>query len=262
MFSIGGRGSLAEGLRGKAATQRFLPRPPAACGDRPAPGRRCTRAKTGGAVAPQTPGDFARLRPLPPARRPGAWAGSAWAASRCPSARSRRSRAAAPGVSAAIAAAIRSAWASISASAAAEHPQRGHLAERPRLRRETAPAWPPAPPASVCPRGGSAPADSCGSPRIHRALPRMMPPCGPPIILSALHVTRSAPAATDSGSVGSFWKPNREKSIKRPAPTSSITDNPAIWPSPHQFLQRHLGGEALDLVVARMHAEDGGGVRR
>ena len=48
---------------------------------------------------------------------------------------------------------------------------------------------------------------------IHRALPRMIPPCGPPIILSALQVIRSAPAATDSASVGSGWKPNREKSM-------------------------------------------------
>ena len=65
---------------------------------------------------------------------------------------------------------------------------------------------------------------------IQRPLPSMIPAWGPPISLSALQVIRSAPAATDSASVGSFSKPNREKSISGPAPTSSMTVRPRARP--------------------------------
>ena len=64
----------------------------------------------------------------------------------------------------------------------------------------------------------------------------------------------------ESCSVGSVWKPNRERSSSAPAPTSSISDQPARVGDAHQVRQRHLGREPGDPVVARMDAQDGGRV--
>ena len=49
---------------------------------------------------------------------------------------------------------------------------------------------------------------------------------------------------------------------QRPGPDVVDHDQSVGVADPHQFGQRHFGGEAENLVVARMHAEDGGRVRR
>ena len=93
---------------------------------------------------------------------------------------------------------------------------------------------------------------------IQRSLPSRMPAWGPPISLSPLQVITSAPAATDSASVGSFSKPNWEKSMSGPAPTSSMTVKLVGLAQADQVFQRHFRREAHDLVVAGMDAEDRG----
>ena len=129
----------------------------------------------------------------------------------------------------AIAWAMRSACAAMSARPRQSIRSVGHLAQRLRLVEEQARASPPGRPASVFPPARCGRTGSCGSAWTSGARPRIIPPWLAPISLSALAVIRSAPACTDSCKVGSLSKPKRETSTSGPAPTSSITRIPRSW---------------------------------
>src|SRR2546430_6514194 len=57
------------------------------------------------------------------------------------------------------------------------------------------------------------------------------PAWGPPRSLSPENDTRSTPAATVSGTVGSYGKPYERRSTSEPEPRSSITGTPRARPS-------------------------------
>ena len=95
---------------------------------------------------------------------------------------------------------------------------------------------------------------------IHRARPRMIPPCGPPISLSALRRDQVGPGRHRLGQRRLRLK-TEPREVDQGAGAHVVDDGqPAVVAQADKFVQRHFGGEAEDLVVARMDAEDGGGV--
>ena len=82
--------------------------------------------------------------------------------------------------------------------------------------------------------------------------PATMPHCGPPSSLSPEKVTRSAPAAIVSRTVGSCGRPYAARSINAPAPRSTRNGTSARVRDRGDVGLSRRGDEALDAIVARV----------
>src|SRR5262249_56042483 len=83
----------------------------------------------------------------------------------------------------------------------------------------------------------------------------MKPACGPPSSLSPEKVTRSAPSATASATVGSCATPKRHRSTR--VPTKIVDKRHLAFVGQYREVARtHLFGEAFDAIVRGMHLED------
>ena len=89
--------------------------------------------------------------------------------------------------------------------------------------------------------------------------PRMRPPCVAPISLSVEQVTASTPPAISSRIVGADAKPYGARSTTRPLPSSYSKRQSVVVRDGNQLVDRRRLGEADDLEVRAMHAEDGSG---
>ena len=212
-------------------------------------------------VAAQPRGQLVRANRGRIEPQPAASADSGSAASRCPSARNRRRRGRWPlGAPRRTASAIRSAWPAISARLAAEHPQRGHLAERRSSSRNRRQRRLQGRQRQLVRRGRSGPAGSCARPATRSRTAQD----------DARPATRRSACRRCGDQVGA--RRGSTPAASAPGRTRTARNRPATRPprrrSPagrgvgdlDQLGQRHLGREAGDLVVARVDPQDGGRV--
>ena len=86
--------------------------------------------------------------------------------------------------------------------------------------------------------------------------PTMKPACGPPSSLSPEKVTRSAPSATASATVGSCAR-SEAREIDERAGAEIVHQRHAVLARERgELARRHLRREALDAVVRGVHLED------
>ena len=89
-----------------------------------------------------------------------------------------------------------------------------------------------------------------------------MPHCGPPINLSPLNKTRSAPARILSPTTGSSRDPEAAEIDQRTGP-NVVNDGQLMFAAQaHQLIERGLFGEADNPEVAGVNAQQRGGIVR
>ena len=119
--------------------------------------------------------------------------------------------------------------------------------------------------ASVSLSGRSARISGCVRAASTAALvPTAMPACGPPSSLSPENVTRSAPVATVSATVGSSGRPHARwvaRSTSAPEPRSIIVGDAARATDRDELLGGDLGGEPDDREVRAVDLEQEAGRR-
>ena len=90
-------------------------------------------------------------------------------------------------------------------------------------------------------------------------LPTINPACTPPSSLSPEKVTRSTPVASVARTVGSSGRPRTREVDQGAAAQVHAGGNLVLAADGRKLTRGHLAGEALDVVVARMHLQQQGG---
>ena len=84
----------------------------------------------------------------------------------------------------------------------------------------------------------------------------MKPACGPPSNLSPENVTRSAPSAIASATVGSCASPKRDKIDERPGAKIVDQRHTTLTGKCREVAWPHFGGKSLNAVIGRVNLEN------